>query len=276
MHRSRFLFTLAALLLILPAVRAQAPGWVEPMKKVHAQFKGEKGTFAQFGDSITVTMAFWSPMAYELKNPSSELAKAHELVKKYMKPDCWSKWKGGAFGSDGGMTIRWAHDNIDKWLAKLNPEVAIIMFGTNDLNQLELKEYEEKYRQVVEKCLQKGTVVILTTIPPRSGRLDKARTFADAVIRIGKDRGCPVIDYFGECLKRRPDDWDGAAAKFKDTPGGVYEVPTLVSGDGVHPSNPSKFRDYSEESLKHNGFLLRNHLTAIMYADVISQVLQKN
>jgi hypothetical protein len=101
----RFLCTVVAALHALPVARAQAPYSVEPMRKVHAQFKGDKGTFGQFGDSITVTMAFWSPLAYELKNPSPELAKAQELVKKYMKPDCWSKWKGGAFGSDGGMTI---------------------------------------------------------------------------------------------------------------------------------------------------------------------------
>jgi hypothetical protein len=147
----RFLLPAIALLFAVSTAQAQAPYWVEPMKKVHSQFKGEKDTFAQFGDSITVTMAFWAPMNYELKNPSPELAKSHEQVKKYMKPDCWSKWKGGAFGSDGGMTIRWAHANIDKWLAKLNPEAAVIMFGTNDLGQLDLKEYEEKYRQVVDK-----------------------------------------------------------------------------------------------------------------------------
>ena len=275
MHPATRVLALATLMLVIPAARAQAPYWVEPMKKVHAQFKGEKGTLAQFGDSITVTMAYWAPLAYDAKKASPDLAKAHELVKKYMKPDCWAKWKGGAYGSEGGMTIRWAHDNVDKWLAKLNPEVAVIMFGTNDLGPLELKEYEQKYRDVVAKCLKNGTVVILTTIPPRTGRLDKARTFADAVKQIGKDTGCPVIDYFGECLRRRPDDWDGTLAKFKDAPGGVYEVPTVVSGDGVHPSNPSKFRDYSEEALKANGYLLRNYLTLMMYADVIREVLPK-
>jgi lysophospholipase L1-like esterase len=192
-----------------------------------------------------------------------------------MKPECWSKWKGPGFGSNGGMTIRWADDNIDKWLEKHNPEAAVIMFGTNDLGPIELKEYEEKYRQVVDRCLKNGTVPILTTIPPRTGRLDKSRSFAEAVLRIGKDSSVPVIDYFGEILKRRPDDWDGALPRFKDTPGGVYEVPTLVSGDGVHPSNPSKFRDFSEESLRSNGYALRNYLTVIMYAEVIGRVLQK-
>src|SRR5262245_51243371 len=90
--------------------------WVEPMKKVHARFKGDKGTFACFGDSITVTMAFWSPLDGQPKNMPDDMAKAHTLVKDYMKPDCWRKWKGPSFGNQGSMTIRWAHENIDTWL----------------------------------------------------------------------------------------------------------------------------------------------------------------
>src|SRR5262245_22438732 len=44
--------------------------WVEAMKQVHARFKGTPGTFAHFGDSITVTMAFWAPLRGEPKGMS--------------------------------------------------------------------------------------------------------------------------------------------------------------------------------------------------------------
>jgi lysophospholipase L1-like esterase len=172
------------------------------------------------------------------------------------------------------MTIRWADENIDKWLKKLNPETALIMFGTNDLGQVDAKEYEEKTRAVVQKCLKNGTVVILSTIPPRSGKLDGCRKFADIVRKIGKDEKVLVVDFLEECLKRRPDDWDGSLAKFKDVPGDTYDVPTLLARDGVHPSNPAKFKDYSEESLKNNGYLLRSYLTLMAYDDVLQRVLQ--
>ena len=33
---------------------------VEPMRKVHARFTGTPGTFAHFGESIKITMAFWT------------------------------------------------------------------------------------------------------------------------------------------------------------------------------------------------------------------------
>jgi hypothetical protein len=249
--------------------------WVKPMTEVHARFKGTRGTFAQFGDSITVTMAYWAPLRSERKGMSPKLAKACEQVNGYMRPECWDKWKGPDHGSEGGMTIRWAHENVDKWLKQLNPEVALIMFGTNDLGQLERPEYEKKTREVVERCLRNGTVVILSTIPPRSGLLDKSRQFAKAVKQLAKELKVPLVDYFEEVLKRRPDDWDGSLAKFKDGSGDEYDVPTLICRDGVHPSFPKKFRDYSAESHRSNGYLLRTSLTLVAYAEVIENVLTK-
>jgi hypothetical protein len=69
---------------------------------------------------------------------------------------------------------------------------------------------------------------------------------ACAAERAGFLRSLPLLDYFGAILKRRPDDWDGSLAKFKEPPGDEYQVPTLIARDGVHPSNPSEFKDYSE------------------------------
>src|SRR5262249_3046646 len=105
--------------------------WVEAMKKVHARFKGTPGTFAHFGDSITISMAHWAPLRGEPKKMSKDMARAHKLVKGYMKEDCWAKWKGPKFGNEGSMTIRWADDNVSKWLKDHNPETVLIMFGTN-------------------------------------------------------------------------------------------------------------------------------------------------
>jgi lysophospholipase L1-like esterase len=173
------------------------------------------------------------------------------------------------------MTIRWAHENLDAWLDKLNPEVAVIMFGTNDLTELELDEYAARSRDVVARCLARGTVVILTTIPPRHDLADRSAEFAEAARSIARDLKVPLIDYHAEILKRRPDDWDGALEKFRDVPGDEYNVPTLISRDGVHPSNPQDYRDFSEESLSRNGYALRSALTLQAYADVIRQVLKR-
>jgi hypothetical protein len=271
---SRYL-PFAVLLFIASSASAadpKVPAWVEPMRKVHAKFTGTKGTFALFGDSITVSLAFWAGLPHSRKNMTPEAEAAWKLVSGHIRKECWQNWRGPAYGNEGRMTIRWAHDNVDAWLKKLNPEAALIMFGTNDLNEIPLDEYEKELRQVVRKCLDNGTLVILSTIPPRSGMLEKSKQYAGVCRKVTRELNVPLSDYMAECLKRRPDDWDGAAAKFKgfDT----YEVPTLLSRDGVHPSNPRKFAgDYSAEGLKSNGFGLRNYLTLISYSEVIRHVL---
>lgn len=249
-----------------------APAWVAPMRDVHAKFTGKPGTFAQFGDSITVTFAYWAPLQYERKNLDDAGQRAWERVSGHMLKECW-RWKGTEFGSDGGKTVRWAEQHVDAWLKKLNPEAALIMFGTNDLNQLKSDEYDAGLRSVVKKCLDNGTIVILSTIPPRHGQLEKSKQFAEIARKVAADLKVPLIDYQAEILKRRPADWDGAE-QFKDRKD-VYDVPTLVSGDGVHPSAPKQYdNDYSDKALRSSGYNLRAYLTLTTYADVIANVLR--
>jgi hypothetical protein len=252
----------------------KAPAWAAPMRKAHARFTGQKGTLALFGDSITVSRAFWAGLPGAHKNLSPEGKAAFDLVSGRIRKECWSDWRGPEFGNEGRMTVRWAHDNVAKWLKKLNPEVAVILFGTNDLGDVPLQEYEKKLREVVRTCLDNGTVVILTTPPPRAGQLERVKRYAGAVRRVAKELRVPLCDYLAECLKRRPDDWDGSQAKWKEYE--TYEVPTLISRDGVHPSYPKKYAgDYSDEALKSNGYLLRSYVTLLSYADVIRHVLNE-
>jgi hypothetical protein len=261
----------------VPAARAadDPPVWVKPMAAVHARFTGKPGTLALFGDSITVSKAYWAPIAFAPKNLPPEVAKSLDMVKKHMLPECWDKWRGAEYGNEGGQTAHWADTNVEAWLKKLNPECAVIMFGTNDLTRVDEKDYAKQMKSVVEKCLKNGTVVILTTIPPRAGQEEKAKAFAEAARKIAAELKVPLIDYHAEILKRRPDDWNGASPAFKEFAKDVYQAPTLVSGDGVHPSNPTKFADYSADALKHNGYQLRSVLTLHAYADVINSVLAK-
>ena len=84
------------------------------------------------------------------------------------------------------------------------------MFGTNDLRQCGVDEYRDRLRSVVRECLNQGTVVILSTIPPRHGMEEKAAAFADAAREVARELAVPLIDYHAEILKRRPGDWDGA------------------------------------------------------------------
>ncbi|HEV7282983.1 MAG TPA: GDSL-type esterase/lipase family protein [Pirellulaceae bacterium] len=254
----------------------EQPAWVPAMREVHAKFDGDEGSLSLFGDSITVSLAFWAPLADEPKGLSDELRQDLVIAKNRLRPETWRGQRGPAFGNEGGRTVRWAHDNTKGWLKKLNPEVAVVMFGTNDLASLEAEEYRTKLREVVEACLANGTIVLLTTIPPRHGFEEKSAQFAQIARDVANELRVPLVDYVAAVHERRPTDWDGAAETFADPDANadVYDVPALIARDGVHPSNPRDHQSHSEEDLSRNGFALRNASTLETYADVVRKVLE--
>jgi len=238
------------------------------MVQVHAGFRGRPGTFAHFGDSITETLAFWTPLKRARKDAPPEMEHAFRRVEAHLRPECWRDWKGPEFGNQGGRSIRWADANVGDWLGRLNPEVALVMFGTNDLSDLRVDEYRDRLRSVVRKCLDRGTVVILSTIPPRHGFAGQTAAFAEAARKVARELSVPLVDYHAEVLKRRPNDWDGATADFRAFD--AYDVPTLLARDGIHPSAPRWYQDnYSEKALRNHGYDLRNYLVLMKYAEVI-------
>lgn len=104
--------------------------------------------------------------------------------------------------------------------------------------------------------------------------LKESRMYADAAAAVARAEHVPLIDYFGEVLRRRPDDWDGSLKQFANVPGDEYQVPTLIARDGVHPSNPrSDVGNFSERALSRNGYGLRNYLVMMAYNRVIDGVL---
>src|SRR4051794_28917654 len=116
MDRLRIPAAFAISLLLAAETRADTPrqdlggvsARIAAMRAVHTRFKGKPGTFAHFGDSITDSLAFWSPLLNDPKGMSPEMTKARQLVMEYMRKECWRDWKGGDFGNQSGMTIEWA------------------------------------------------------------------------------------------------------------------------------------------------------------------------
>jgi hypothetical protein len=195
------------------------------MADVHARFRGRPGTFAHFGDSITESLAFWTPLKYARKNAPPGMEQAFRRVDAHLRPECWRGWKGPDFGNQGGQTAGWADRNVATWLGKLDPEVALVMFGSNDVREVPVDQYPAQLRSVVTKCLDRGTVVILTTIPPRHGFEARAATYAAAVRQLSRELSVPLIDYHAEILGRRPDDWGR----------GLGGVPSLRGIRRAHP-----------------------------------------
>ena len=247
--------------------------WVQPMRKVHATFKGKAGTFAQYGDSITITGAFLANFGWAgkiaVRNATPDAQADVALVSKYCDIQLWRRWKGGGWGNTGMMKSDWLFRNIDGWQKKMNPEVSVVMFGTNDLGGLVPPQYTEYMAASLRRMLVDGTVPMLTSIPPstRGGYED----YRLAALSMASGLKVPLIDFQGEILRRRPDDWNGQLPQFKKYKG--YQQPTLMHD--AHPTNAKEWvDDWSEKGLGNNGYNLRNYMTIRMYAQVIRKVFQ--
>ena len=252
---------LAGLSISACAVAADEPAWVEPMRKVHAGFTGDTTYVAQFGDSITHSMAFWSPLGWD--EPQQYLSDDDSLPKKPAD----KRWrdvilgvrdKGPEFGNQSGWRIGNVLNVADDVLKSKQPEVAIIMIGTNDISGGRVPaDYAEGVAKLIDKCLAAHCVPILTTIPPRRDH-DEAVAAANKILRaLAVEKKIPLIDYHAAILERRPrDTWQG----------------TLISADGVHPT-ADKTQVYSPENLQSDGYALRNWLTFLAYREVYFRVL---
>jgi hypothetical protein len=286
----KYAVCLVALIVCAAAVQAEDPYWVEPMRAVHSDYAGPGGLISRFGDSITVSMAFFSALRWSHSNTTPEDDAALSWIQSYMSLSCWN-WQQDtvAYGHGcwGGTTSNWpmqyeqspSMPNIEYWLGKDQPEIAVIMWGTNDLSSgPDLAGYTSNMTAVVQACKANGTVPILTTIPPRHGYVTKSGDYAEAVRQIALSEQVPLIDYHDEIVTRRPhnpptDTWDGADPMWSGYSG--YEVPTLISRDGVHPSNWSAGVNNFDvtEGLNKNGFTLRNWLTLHKCYEVFQSVI---
>lgn len=251
--------------------------YAEPMAKVAARFKGAPGMVLHIGDSITYANQYgaWARQG-EGKTPEDV------AVCKWMRVGANDATDGNwlARVDRPGNRSETAVSGIrsDEWLAggksgippladvvrKYNPQLAVVMLGTNDVNAGRAPaQIKADMAKVVDVLLANGTIPILSTIPPIKGKDDKVKAVNAALLELVKERRIPHIDYYGEIVKRRPTDWLG----------------TLISDDGVHPTpgvnGANGASAPTEENLKNSGYLLRGWLSVRKIAEVKAAVLDK-
>jgi len=249
----------AALAQDLPA--QQSAEVIAAMQKVHAGFAGQKGYVAQLGDSITYSMAFWSPLGWD--DPTKYLPEGEQAAKlPENKP--WkniiqgTRDKGPEFANYSGWKVGQVLKALDGVLEKSRPEVAIIMVGTNDISGGKVPAgYRDELEQLVKQCTAAHCVPILNTIPPRRNHEQVVGEINKIIQEVAGKSQVPLVDFHAECVRRWPEKtWDG----------------TIISSDGVHPSG-GKSNDYSPENLKNSGYALRNWLNFLAYRQLYFEVL---
>jgi lysophospholipase L1-like esterase len=221
------------------------------MKAVHAKGTAQKGSISQIGDSITYTKAFLAGLAWEAP-AGDEWKPMLERVNRKLLNDR----KGADHCNYSGWTAADGLAKIKGVLAAEKPEIAVIMYGTNDANKgVKAADYEKNMAAIVDACVDAGCVPLLSTIPPILNKDARVKELNDVVQKLAAEKKVPLVDFHAEILARQPGTaWNG----------------TLLGKDDVHPSG-GKNTDFSEANLKVCGYALRNYVTCKALNEIIAK-----
>jgi hypothetical protein len=128
-------------------------------------------------------------------------------------------------------------------LQLLRPAVALIMFGTNDLEDISAARFRLDLAHVVRLVSNAGTIPVVSTIPPRARPPFSQRVarFNAEIARLAKNRGLPLWNYWRQMVG----------------PGVPHQG---LGRDGVHPSvrcPPCTAIDFRPKGLR-QGYAMRN------------------
>lgn len=142
-------------------------------------------------------------------------------------------------------------------LQLIRPSVALIMFGTNDLEDLTATEFRLDLARVARLVSSAGTIPVISTIPPRARQPFSQRVarFNAEIAALAENRALPLWNYWRQMV----------------APG----VPRAgLSRDGIHPSilcPPCTAIDFRPVGLR-QGYALRN-LGALLVLDRLRRVV---
>lgn len=231
------------------------PFVADNLRAIAARGAGNPDVFSKVGDSITVDRNFFTCLASASVSFTGyeHLAGTHAY------------FRGGDAGGStpfdraslaalGGRTASWAMTGgadspLERELAAVEPQLAVVMFGTNDMGWFPddmprmFRWYGENYIQLVDRLIEGGVVPLLTSIPQRTNSAFLNRwvpTVNQFVRGLAQARQVPFIDYH-LALSTLPDF-------------GLWS-------DGVHPDAASSGAcDFSAAGLEH-GQNTRNLIT---------------
>ena len=246
------------------------------MKKVAAKFKGTEGVVLHMGDSITYANqnTRWA-RSFKWNKKGGYTAEHVDILKWSHADKDKSKLNGwhlasvdaaggrsetASSGIKAGQYLQGGHRGLpaaDVLIKRYNPQIAIVMLGTNDGKA---KTPAEKTAASVDALLQKllanGTIPVLSTIPPCT-KFD-AEVYNAPLRALAKKHQIPMIDLYKDMLALAGDNWKTQ----------------LISSDGIHLTHKLSGANPSKENLANCGYLLRCYLAVNKIGEVRANVLK--
>lgn len=231
--------------------------WAAEMKKVAKNYKGEKGKVVPLGDSITYAnqASVWAMRGEGRKSKEKAICKWMNADKQDKSNGWWlasnDQPSGRSWTAASGITSgeylkggKCGMPSLDGILKEHNPQVALILLGTNDLRaKVPKKDYLKNMETIYEKCLENGTIPVVQSVPPTNWADEKdVLDYNEGLYKLAKKMKLPFVDVYGEFVSRQP--------------GGAW-LGTLISKDGAHPTGELAVGPANDDNLKKCGHLLR-------------------
>jgi hypothetical protein len=260
----------------LPVVPVLEPAVIDHLEKVVNRgeaYGNRPGVFAKIGDSITASPSFLQALACHTPRlgTATELRETLEFFAETSVPrgveeaqcpvsNSYSRLGIAAVGGWRAVDALSPRESFAECqglpavsceLQLLRPSVALIMFGTNDLEDFSAVEFRRDLARVVRLVSNAGTIPVISTIPPRAQPRFSPRVarFNAEIAALAENRALPLWNFWRQMTG----------------PG----VPNSgLSGDGVHPSAlcpPCTAVDLRPAGLRY-GYALRN-LGALLVLD---------
>ena len=207
----------------LPVIPALEPVLAGHLKKIAG--RGERlgnnpGVFAKIGDSITASPSFLQGLACRAPRLGTwnELRGTLEFFGQTSVPrgleetqcsvtNSYSRLGIAAAGGWRAVDALMPRESFPECeglpavsceLQLLRPSVALIMFGTNDLEEFTAVEFRHSLASVVRRVSGAGTIPVISTIPPRAQPRFSPRVarFNAEIAALAENRALPLWNFW--------------------------------------------------------------------------------
>ncbi len=264
---------------VVPALGPVVAGHLEKVVSRGGQLGNRPGVVTKIGDSITASPAFLQALACwpAQLGPWEELGGTLAFFGRTAVPggseeaqcpvsNSYSRLGVAAVGGWRAADALLPRESFTEChglpavsceLQLIRPSVALIMFGTNDLEDFTATQFRLDLARVARLVSSAGTIPVISTIPPRARQPFSQRVarFNAEIAALAENRALPLWNYWRQMV----------------APG----VPRAgLSRDGVHPSvlcPPCTAIDFRPVGLR-QGYALRN-LGALLVLDRLRRVV---
>lgn len=228
---------------VIPSLEGPTGEHVREIAASGAALGNSPDVFAKVGDSITESGSFLQDLACE--EPAWGRWGALAATRDYYGADVFPRRYTSVYCGLANSFSRASAAAVSGWSAAnallpldhppagcaaisalsceyrlLHPSVALVMYGTNDVESYSPEAYRANLEAIVERSLSAGVIPVLSTIPPRldhKRRNALVRRFNRIVAAVASEAQVPLWNYWRSLQSPRL-------------------VHSGISADGVHPS----------------------------------------